>query len=241
MGTWRKRIPRSAVVTALLAAVVTAAALVAVVQLRPKPDDASTSQPVQPEIRAGAAPGCGAGACQQLATMTVAGTPVVLLAGADGQGGRVRIGPQPGTEFELSIIGMGAKLSPSSLRCIAGSTSACLVRGETAAGGAYGELLTGTGEVWRDFGRPYFADAGTLSLFDVTQDGRPDVIVVRHECPNAPSGTPACDAAPVLAEVYDLDGKVRGCTATVRSPSSFRGWPEVEVRKSQLKSCAGGN
>ncbi|WP_406640892.1 hypothetical protein [Amycolatopsis sp. WGS_07] len=239
MRTWRKRIPRSALFTAVLATVVTAAALVAVVALRPKPDGAVTMAPREPPAAPvnGSSATCGNGPCRQLAAMTVGGTPVVLLADASGGWGRVQIGPEPGTEFELAITGMGAKLTTTSLRCIDGSTAACLIRGD-AAGGSYGELLTGSGGVWRDFGRPYFADAGSLSLYDVSQDGRPDVIVVRHECPQAMSGTPRCQAAPVLAEVYELNGAVMGCTSTVTAPSNFRGWPDIELRKSQLRRCS---
>jgi len=235
-----KRVPRSALLTAALAVVVTVAAFVAVAQLRPKPADSVSASPQEPaQPGDGPATNCGNNPCRQLAAMTVGGVPVVLLADEAGGWGRVQIGPQPGTEFELAITGMGAKLSASSLRCVQGSTSACLIRGDTS-GGAYGELLTESGGVWRDFGRPYFADAGTLSLNDVSQDGRPDVIVVRHECPRATPGTPTCQAAPVLAEVYELDGTVMGCSATVTAPSNFRGWPDVELRKAQLRACSGG-
>ena len=240
MPTRPKRVPRAALLTAVLALVVIAAAFVAVVELRPKPADSVSASPSEPSPPgAGSAMTCGNNPCRQLAAMTVGGAPVVLFADASGGWGRVQIGAQPGTEFELAITGMGAKLSGTSLRCVQGSTSACLIRGDTS-GGAYGELLTESDGVWHDFGRPYFADAGTLSLNDVSQDGRPDVIVVRHECPQATPGTPTCQAAPVLAEVYELDGTVMGCTATVTSPSNFRGWPDVELKKSQLRACSGG-
>ncbi|WIX79755.1 hypothetical protein QRX50_02840 [Amycolatopsis carbonis] len=244
MRTSPTRTPRSALLTAVLAAVVTVAALVVVVVLRPKPDGVPGVPPVSLEPAAPTTATCGSGACRQLAAMTVGATPVVLLSDASGGWGRVRVGPQPGTEFELAITTMGAKLNAQSLRCIAAETSACLVTGDVGggdgAGGAYGELLIGSDGVWRDFGKPYFADAGTLSLFDVNTDGRPDVIVVRHECPDATPGTPKCQAAPVLAEVYQLSGKELGCTRTVVSPSDLRGWPQVEVRASELRPCADG-
>ncbi|WP_370940370.1 hypothetical protein [Amycolatopsis sp. cg13] len=239
MGTWPKRIPRSALLTAVLAAVVTAAALVVVVALRPKPDGAVTMAPREPAAAPVEAPSstCGNGPCRQLAAVSVGGTPVVLLVDATGSGGRVQVGQQP---FELAITNLGAKLTATSLRCVDGSTAACLIRGD-APGGSYGELLTESGGVWRDYGKPYFSDAGSLSLYDVSQDGRPDVIVVRHECPQAVSGSPRCQAAPVVAEVYELDGEVMGCTSTVTSPSNFRGWPDVELKKSQLRRCSGSS
>ncbi|MGW4483639.1 hypothetical protein ACWEOE_07340 [Amycolatopsis sp. NPDC004368] len=241
MRTSPTRTPRSALLTAVLAAVVTVAALVVVVVLRPKPDGVAEVPPVNLEPAAPTATTCGSGPCRQLAAMTVSGTPVVLLSDASGGWGRVQVGRQPGTEFELAITTMGAKLSAQSLHCVAGETAACLVTGDVGGGGgAYGELLINSGDVWRDFGKPYFADAGTLSLFDVDTDGRPEVIVVRHECPDATPGTPRCQAAPVLAEVYRLSGAVLGCTRTVVSPSDLRGWPQVEVRSSELRTCPDG-
>ncbi|WP_328606427.1 hypothetical protein OG943_41965 [Amycolatopsis sp. NBC_00345] len=239
MGTSPKRTPRSALLTALLAALVTAAALVAVVVLRSHSEADSVAG--APQIAAPApdqstATTCGTGPCRELAAMTVGGTPVSLLADATGGWGRVRVGAKPDTEFELAITGMGAKLAPNSLQCIAGTTSACLVRGDVS-GGAFGELLIESGGVWRDFGQPYFADAGTIVLDDVDQDGRPDLVLVRHECPGATPGTTTCQAAPVLAEVYQLSGEIVGCTRKVTSPSQLRGWPAVQVRRSELSAC----
>ncbi len=223
--------------TAVLAAVVTAAALVVVVALRPpRTEDPGIAQLVPAASGANPSATCGSGPCRQLAAMTVGGTPVVLYADASGGWGRVEIGSPPSAEFELAMTSMGAKLNDKSLRCIDGSTPACLIRGDTG-GGAYGELLTATGGVWRNFGKPYFADAGTISLYDVSQDGRPDVIVVRHECPDATPGTPGCQASPVLAEVYELDGAVMGCTNTVTAPSNLAGWPDVRLRENQLHPC----
>ncbi|SEP51903.1 hypothetical protein [Amycolatopsis saalfeldensis] len=239
MGTSLKRTPRSALLTALLAALVTAGALVAVVVLRSSPveDGAPGAAPVAaPGTDQPTATTCGTGPCRELAAMTVGGTPVSLLADATGGWGRVRVGAKPDTEFELAITGMGAKLAPNSLQCIAGTTSACLVRGDVS-GGAFGELLIESSGVWRDFGQPYFADAGTLSLDDVDQDGRPDLILVRHECPGSTPGTTTCQAAPVLAEVYQLSGDILGCTRKVTSPSQLRGWPLVQVRRNELSAC----
>ncbi|MBB4686197.1 hypothetical protein [Amycolatopsis jiangsuensis] len=236
MRTSAKRIPRSALLTAALAAVVTVAALVVIVVLRPEREGTPVSAGVPAPASGQANETCGAQPCRQLAAVTVGEVPVVLFADASGGRGRVQVGTRPPTEFELAISGMGAKLTASSLQCVDGSTAACLVRGRTS-GGAFGELLTGAGGVWRDFGKPYFADTGTLSLSDVSQDGRPDVIVVRHECPRATPGTASCQAAPVLAEVYELAGDLMGCTATVTSPSDLRGWPDVQLRRSQLRPC----
>jgi hypothetical protein len=238
MRTSAARTPRSALLTAVLAAVVTLGAIGAVFLLRPRPQVPSgaaepAAGPVAPVVT------CGGGPCRQLAAMTVGGTPVVLLTDASGGSARLRVGPEPGMVFELSIAQLGVRLDQNSLRCIDGAAPTCLVRGDVGDEGsaAYGELLVAGGGVWRDSGKPYFADAGTLSLYDVTADGRPDVIVVRHDCADAASGTPKCAAAPVLGQVYDLTGKSVGCTRRVTSPSDLRGWPDIRLTRADLRAC----
>lgn len=238
MRTSAARTPRSALLTAVLAAVVTLGAIAAVFLLRPRPEEPAdaaepAAAPVSPVVT------CGGGPCRQLAAMTVGGTPVVLLTDATGGSARVRVGPEPGTVFELSIAELGVHLDQNSLRCIDGAAPTCLVRGDVGDQGkaAYGELLVESGGVWRAPGKPYFADAGTLSLYDVTADGRPDVIVVRHDCPGADSGTAKCDAAPVLGQVYELTGKSVGCTRRYTAPSDLRGWPDIRLTRTDLRTC----
>lgn len=238
MRTSGGRTPRSALLTAVLAAVVTVGAIGAVFLLRPRPEAPSgaaepAAAPVAPAVT------CGGGPCRQLAAMTVGGTPVVLLTDPGGGSAQVRVGPEPGTVFELSIAQLGVRLDQNSLRCIDGAAPACLIRGVVGddSSAAYGEILVASGGVWRDPGKPYFADAGTLSLSDVTADGRPDVIVVRHDCAAAASGTPKCEAAPVLGQVYDLGGKSLGCTRRVTAPSDLRGWPDIRLTRADLRAC----
>lgn len=238
MRTTAARTPRSALLTAVLAAVVTVGAIGAVFLLRPRPEAPPgaaepAAAPVTPAVT------CGGGPCRQLAAVTVGGTPVVLLTDTAGGSARLRVGPEPGTVFELSIAQLGVRLDQNSLRCIDGPAPACLVRGDVGDDGtaAYGELLVGSGGVWRDPGKPFYADAGTLSLYDVTADASPDVIVVRHDCPDSASGTPKCTTAPVLGEVYDLSGRSVGCTRRVTSPSDLRGWPDIRLTRADLRSC----
>jgi hypothetical protein len=230
------RTSRPALLTAVVAAVIVVAALATVFALRPRPAPVAGSAGEPAVSPTGVPVTCGAGPCRQLAAVTVAGQPVVLLADAAGGSGRIRVGPEPGMHFELTIDEQGARLDANSLRCLDGTTAVCLVRGQVD-GGAYGEVLAGSGGVWRDAGKPYFADAGTLALDDVNADGVPDVIVVRHECPGSTPGTPECQAAPVLAEVYDLGGDSLGCTRKVTSPSMLRGWPDVRLTRADLRAC----
>ncbi|MBE1580326.1 hypothetical protein H4W30_007386 [Amycolatopsis roodepoortensis] len=237
MRTQEAGAPRSVLLTALLAVVVTAGVIVAVVLLRPAAPTPA-GDPGVPPVSDGApsAPGvnCGPAACREIGAMTVGGLPVVLLADEAGKEGVVRIGAD--TVYPLMLNDMGVTLKGDSLRCVDGTTPVCLVRGEVG-GGSAGELFVARGGIWRDTGKPYFSDAGTVALNDVTADGIADVIVVRHECPGAQSGSARCQAAPVLAEVYDVARGSVGCTRRYTAPSELRGWPDVRLTKADLRAC----
>ncbi len=236
MPTSLARAPRSVLLTAVLAAVVAFGAFGAVYALRPKPEVVGGSA-AEPAAGSAVAPvSCGQAPCRKLAAMTVGGQPVELLADAGGLDGRVRIGPEPGTVLDLTISQLGVRLDANSLRCVDGTNPACLVRGASDRG-TYGELLVASGGGWVAAGKPYLSDAATLALDDVDADGKPDLVVVRHVCPGAEPGTPQCQAAPVLAEVYDQASRLLGCTKKVTSPSQLRGWPEIKLIRADLRAC----
>lgn len=234
MRTQEARAPGSVLLTALLAVVVTAGVIVAVVLLRPAAPAPDGAPGVPPVSDGAPSVNCGASACREIGAMTVGGLPVVLLADDAGKEGVVRIGAD--TVYPLMLNDMGVTLKGDSLRCVDGTTPVCLVRGD-AGGGSAGELFVARGGVWRDTGKPYFSDAGTVALNDVTADGIADVIVVRHECPGAQSGSARCQAAPVLAEVYDVARGSVGCTRRYTAPSELRGWPDVRLTKADLRAC----
>jgi hypothetical protein len=234
------RLPRSVLVTVLAAAVVTAGVLIAVTVLRPHPDGTAM---------AGAAPdpspqppssvsNCGPAPCRQVAATTVSGVEVALLAAPDGSSGSLRFGPEAANAtMETTITKIGARLGPDSLRCAAGVTTACLVRG-TGDGGVVAEVLARRGDSWQGTGKPYFSDAGTISLSDADGSGSPDVIVVRHECPGSQPGSAKCLGAPVIASVFDLAGNQVGCTKKYTAPSQIRGWPDIKLVKADLRPCS---
>ncbi|WP_414935733.1 hypothetical protein [Amycolatopsis sp. cmx-11-51] len=237
MRTQVVRTPRSVLVTAMLAVVVTAGVIVAVILLRqpaPVPDGEAGVPPLPDGVPTAPGASCGYSACREVGAMTVGGVPVVLLADETGKQGVVRIGAD--SVFPLIINDMGVTLTGDSLRCVDGATPVCLVRGKTADGSA-AELFVSRGGIWRDPGKPYFSDAGTIALNDVTADGIADVIVVRHECPDAQSGSARCQAAPVLAEVYDVASGSVGCTRRYTAPSELRGWPDVRLTRADLRTC----
>ncbi|GAB3497945.1 hypothetical protein FB471_4544 [Amycolatopsis cihanbeyliensis] len=219
--------------TVLLAAVVTAGALVTAVLLRPRATPPAAEEPVRGPSTA--ARECGDGACRELASARVHGTEVALLAGENGRSARVRVGgPGSDTVLETRITSMGARLDGDSLDCVAAATSVCLVRG-SVDGAEIGEVLVSRGDGWRQAERPYFSDAGLIVLDDVTGSGEPEVVVVQHIC--AQSGSAACRVRPVRAEVFGLGGEQYGCTGSYTAPGHIRGWPDVQVSPRQLRPC----
>ncbi|RBM23548.1 hypothetical protein DI005_02265 [Prauserella sp. PE36] len=227
--------PRPVVLTAVLAGVVIVGALVTAVLLRPDVDLPVGEEPAQQPTSVSST-SCGDDACRVLASASVNGMTVELLADSDGGTGRLRAGgPASGSVSEVSITAMGVRLNHGSLRCAQTETPVCLVRGPHD-GGMAGEVHVWRGDSWRPAQRPYFSDAGNIVLDDVVGDAAPEVVVVRHECSETEDAA-ECQLAPVLAEVFDLGGEVAGCTGTYGSPGSLRGWPDVDVESYELAEC----
>jgi hypothetical protein len=233
------RVPRSVLVTVLVAAVVTAGVLIAVVVLRARPG-VTTAAGAVPDLSppvTSSSSNCGPVPCRQVAATTVSGIAVALLSAPDGGSGRLRFGSESANmTVGTTITTIGARLGPDSLRCASGAVVACLVRG-VADGGMVGEVLAHRGDSWEHAGKPYFSDAENISLSDAGGDSSPEVIVVRHECPGSQPGSVKCEVAPVLASVFDLAGSALGCTKKYTSPSQLRGWPDIRLLKSDIRAC----
>ncbi|TWE23972.1 hypothetical protein [Prauserella muralis] len=229
-------VPRPVLVTGALAALVTVVALGTALVLRPEPGLSAGAEDAPATATSASHTGCGDEPCRVLAQTGVNGMTVELLADGDGGMGRLRAGgPGSGTIAETAITTMGVRLNHDSLRCVETATPVCLVRGPHD-GGMVGEVLVWRGDSWRATARPYFSDAGSITLSNVTGDATPEVIVVRHECSRTDT-VEECQQAPVLAEVFDLRGGQAGCTLTYGSPGALRNWPEVEVDDSELTTC----
>lgn len=228
----RTGVPRPVLLTVVVAALITAGALVTAVALRPvaarTDGSAATATPRQD--------GCGGVPCRVLAATKVGRLTVELLADAEGASGRLRAGgPGSGKVADTAITAMGARLTQHSLRCVAAGEPVCLVRAPHD-GGVVAEVQVWRGGAWRATGAPYFSDAGSVSLHDAAGDAKPEIVVVRHDCSGV-DGVHACQQAPVVAEVFELSGARLGCTGTYGSPASLRGWPEVEVNAEELADC----
>lgn len=234
----RTSAPRSVLVTALVAVLVTVAAMGSVLVLRVRADrsaaaavgDSAVSN-VMPSTQ------CGNGPCQVLSALDVKGTRVELLADGDGGNGRFRVGGGASQlEVETAITALGVRLNQDSLRCVAATTAACVVRGPHS-GGMAAEVLVARADTWRASESSYFSDAGAVVLGNVLGDDSPEVIVVRHDCTANQSSSGRCPSAPVLAEVFDLAGQQLGCTRRYTSPGQLRGWPEVRLVQADLRHC----
>lgn len=214
-----RRVPRSVVVTAVVAALVTAAALAGVASLRLR-DGSSRIEAAAPPLPVQAATAeCGAGPCRTLASQDVAGKQVDLLADDQGANGRFS---SAGEVVQTSITELGARVGADSLSCVTASVSACLVSAPLGTG-RVGELLVVRDGDWTSVDKPYYSAAGAIVLGNVTGSDAPEVTVV--------------ESSPVLARVYALDGGVLGCTRKYTYASQIRGWPQVRLQASDLRAC----
>ncbi|GAB2752790.1 hypothetical protein [Amycolatopsis magusensis] len=227
----------SIVVTAVLAVLVTAAALVTAVLLRPDAPDVAAPGAGGESSTAGVASECGPQACQVLVRQPVKGTTAELLADPEGGAAHVRFGGL-GSDFvlESALAPMEVAVGQDSLQCVDAELAACLVQGDYQ-GGVLAELLVAPGDTWRQSDRLYFSDAGRVLLAQVVGDPAPEVVVVRHECASAAPAAPGCTRGPVLAEVFELSGKQAGCTKRYSAPSQLRGWPDVRLGPADLRPC----
>lgn len=215
-----RRAPRSVVVTAVLAALVTIAALVAVGKLRTKDTSVPGVEAALPTTSISAnGLDCGNAPCGVVATQNVAGSSVELLADAHGGNGRFQAGA---VVLQTTITELGARLTTDSLSCVQASVSACLVDAPLN-GGRIAQLFIERAGTWRSVDKPYFSDAGIVVLGNVSGSDAPEVSVV--------------DSNPVLARVYGLDGSVVGCTKKYSYPAQLRGWPNVRLQASDLRAC----
>ncbi|AXB47030.1 hypothetical protein A4R43_35110 [Amycolatopsis albispora] len=223
--------------TAVLAVLVTAGALVTAVLLRPDEPDRALPGAGGVPTTAGAASECGPSACQVLGSQPVKGTTAELLADPEGGQAHLRFGGL-GSDFvlESALAPMEVAVGQNSLQCVDGALAACLVHGDYQ-GGVIAELFVAPGDTWRQSDRLYFSDAGRVLLTQVVGDAAPEVVVVRHECASAAPAAPGCPRGPVLAEVFELSGKQAGCTKRYSVPSQLRGWPNVRLTEADLRPC----
>ncbi|MET0238200.1 MAG: hypothetical protein ABW224_26400 [Kibdelosporangium sp.] len=171
----------------------------------------STSAPPQaPET-------CLIAPCSVMVSTTLGSTKVELIADADGQSGRLRIGDD--RLIEAKVTARGAVLTPKSLYCVVGSMSACMIRGE-ADGTTYGEVVVGRSDKWNATAPVYVSSGGYLALANVLGDGAPEVVAVQRG---------------YFAQVFTLDGVEIGCTTVVTRPDRLPGWPTVHPVDNQLR------
>ncbi|WP_236795696.1 hypothetical protein [Amycolatopsis sp. GM8] len=213
-------VPRSVVVTAVVAALVTVGALAGVASLRSRDQGPRLEAAAPVAAPQSAVAECGDGLCRTLVTQAVNGAQVALLADEQGGNGRFQVG---GQLVQTSITELGARVDGNSLSCVAASVSACLVSAPLN-GGRIGEVLVERDGDWNPVDKPYFAAAGVIALNNVTGTDAPEVTVV--------------ESSPVLARVYALDGTLTGCTKKYSSFSQIRGWPNVRLIASDLRTCS---
>ncbi|PWW64518.1 hypothetical protein DFQ13_103492 [Actinokineospora spheciospongiae] len=229
-----RRVPRGVVLTAVLCALVVAAALGGAALLRDRAAghpaaDTTSSPPVEPTPADAIGPdGCRPGeACQVLGRAAIGSTYLDLIGDPGGVSGRVRIGgPTTSQVIEVTVTESQVTLGPDSLVCRAAGISACLVRGGGERG-VVGQVIVGRSGKWSPVNKAFFSAAGSLSLGDVNGDGTPEVLAVQCDraCPR------------VFVQVLTLAGDEQDCTRTYARPEQLPGYPAVEVTASALRAC----
>ncbi|MGQ0838405.1 hypothetical protein [Actinokineospora sp.] len=232
-----RRTPGPVVLTAALSVLVIVGALTGAAVLRSRADSAaggtSTSVPAPTTTTGVGVSGCLREPCQVLATATVGGTIVELVADSGATSGRLRIGgPSASQVIETTITDRGITLTSNSLQCYPASVSACLIRGQNEDG-ATGQVVVGRSDKWSPLERAYFSQAGYLLLNNVISDSAPEVIAVQHDC------APAADCAkrPVYAQVFGLGGQEIGCSRLFARLDQLPGYPLVQLTAAQLRDC----
>jgi hypothetical protein len=230
------RAGRPVVITVGVAVVLAVLALIGAVLLRPQPAGAPSGALVTGSPAGSAALQCDSGPCHSLASTTVAGSSVELLANPAATSGRVRIITAQGLDsvFETTISQLGATLNAQSLSCVNGSTPVCMVSGSGPDGDA-GEVFVQANGDWTRADAPYFASGGYIALRPDTTQG-PEVITAQMDCDS--DLTSECGSAPVYVQVFAVSGATLGCTAPVTKLDKLPGWPTVTVSQSQLRPCS---
>jgi hypothetical protein len=231
--------PRAVIVAATLAAVIAAGAFGGAAVLRWRATHASdtpTTSAKPPAAGAVGPSGCLKEPCQVLATATVGGTAVELVADAGGTSGRLRVGgPNSGSVIEATITDMGVTLTSDSLQCAAGGLAACLIKGKHD-GGIAGQVVVGRSDHWSAQDQRYISNAGYLALVNIDQDSVPEILAAQRDCAGADPA--ACAAKPVFIQVFSINGKVEGCTKNYTRLDKVPGYPAVQVTKPQLVPCS---
>jgi hypothetical protein len=224
------------IVATVLAVLVTAGALAGAAAIRWRAADAAGTPPTseKPPTTGVGVNGCLKDPCTVLASTTVGGSGVELVADAGATSGRLRIGGFTSSQvIETTITGMGVTLTADSLQCVPGGPAACLIKGKHADGLA-GEIVVGRSGNWSAVEKPFLSDAGYLALGNVDGDSAPEVLAAQHDCGNADAD---CAARPVFLQVFTYTGTAVGCTKNYPRLDKLPGWPTVHVAARELNPC----
>jgi hypothetical protein len=228
--------PRSVVVTAVLAVLVTAGALGAAGAIRWRAaESAGAAQTSQKPPASGVVgvSGCLVDPCTSLASTTLGGTTVELTADAGARSGRLRIGStSSGTVIETTITELGVTLTSESLQCVAGGPAACLIRGKPDGGGLVGQIVVGRSDSWSLTEKTYLSDAGYLVLANIDGDAAPEILAAQHA--HCARSDPTC---PVFMQVFAIAGTVVRCTKDYPRLDKLPGYAGVKITQALLSPC----
>ena len=233
------RTPTSVIVTIVLALLVAAGSVTTAALLRPSgattAGQTRSSTPAPAPDQGETESACRRQPCKVVGTVVVAGSTVDLVADAGGTSGRLRIGgPGSGRVIETTITKLGVKLTTSSLQCVAGPISACLIRGQFE-GGIAAEVVVGRSDTWSPLENHFQSSAGYLALSNVTDSSPgPEIVAVQYDC----HGGDACTDGPVFGQVFEATGAELGCTRHHYTKlANMPGYPNIQLRGVALVDC----
>ncbi|GLZ38556.1 hypothetical protein [Actinokineospora sp. NBRC 105648] len=229
-----RRAPTAVVLAMVICGLVLAASLTGAAVLRVRNSSGHTMPGPTSDTAVTTGNACKREPCQTLATATVGGTVVELVADSGAASGRLHIGVPGATRqiIEATITDMGVTLSQDSLQCVPAAVSACLIRGVGDKGTA-GQIVVGRSDKWSPLGRAFVSRAGLLSLAPVLGDSAPEVIAVQWDCARGED----CARRPVYAQVFGLGGQEVGCTRAFARVDLLPGWPNIAPAAASLRDC----
>ncbi|WP_325157871.1 hypothetical protein [Actinophytocola sp.] len=176
--------------------------------------------------------GCLQEPCRVLGHATIAGTVIELMADAGSRSGRLSIGgtANSGWVIPATVTDNGVVLNDDSLQCVAGGTSACLIRGVAPDNRMFGQTVVGRSDSWAS-GQTYVSNAGYLALANVDIDTSPEVLAAQHVCADG------CATGPIRVQVFELDGSLVRCTRPYATLERLPGYPVVKLSQADLTPC----
>lgn len=166
---------------------------------------------------------CTDGQCTTIAKQVVGTVAVSLLANGNGTVGQLYINdPHGPNTVDLSITGLGVKVDKSSLQCVSGVATACLVSG-SGNSTRVGEIFVARANGWHSLGKTFASSDNAMEL-TAFADSKEQILASLQQV----------SAAAHNVQVFSLSGDEIGCSKSYATALTL---PELKIKQSNLVSC----